>query len=104
MSQIPIIPPMFQALVLFYRGVDNSSVISGNSLSDGIDVFVSITKNKHTYACKIHMTREYARDHFIFDPKDGTWASTITRFYWWLHPHSHPNITLFDILCKNLKI
>ena len=98
--------PIFQVQTLFFSGLYKSKtrLIPGSSLPDGIDVFVSETKDKHTYACKIQMTREYAHEHFIFDPEDRTWAMTITRFYWWLHPHSHPNITLFAILRIKLGI
>jgi len=35
---------------------------------------------------------------FVFDPRDGLWATSFTRNHWMKHPRRHPNCTLFDLL------
>ena len=41
---------------------------------------------------------------YVFDLKDGLWASAFTRRLWELRPYRHPHCTLFAILYKNLEI
>ena len=46
-----------------------------------------------------------ARFHeFIFDPKDGLWATYLTREMWKVHPLRHSHCTLFELLNEKLEI
>ena len=52
-----------------------------------------------------HKIIEIDIDHitYLFDPRDGLWASALTRKIWELRPYNHPLCTLFAILYKNLE-
>jgi hypothetical protein len=41
---------------------------------------------------------------YIFDSKDGLWATHHARDFWDIMPESHPNATLFDLLSQKLHI
>ena len=41
---------------------------------------------------------------FIYDPRDGLWATEWVRDIWKGNPWQHPHVSLFTLLYKKLEI
>lgn len=71
----------------------------GRDLPDDTMVYISIDTYDRVYKHKIrHLQLAY-----IFNSKDGLWATQSARITWRRHPHLHPHCTLFYLLYKKLE-
>jgi hypothetical protein len=50
------------------------------------------------------LTKKVDYLRYVFESRDGFWASCAVREFWEIYPHLHPYSTLFDLLAKKLEI
>ena len=72
-------------------------IMQGFELPEGTEVYVGLVRTT------THPINQVDHEHFIFDSRDGLWASSFTRKHWMKHPRRHPNCTLFDLLYTNSR-
>ena len=77
----------------------------GNELPIGTIIYYFNDSLKATYRVKLDRPHNTGfRLFYIFDPKDGLWASENLRKIWECNPERHPQCSLFGMLYKKLEI
>jgi len=77
---------------------------NGSELPLGTVVYMS-RYNMENSLWRAVISNGAARFHdFIFDPKDGLWATYFARELWNAHPCRHPHCTLFDTLLHQVRL